>query len=349
MRRPDRTVARPLSWLRGLSADLRFAARGLRREPGFALAAVASLALAIGANTAIFGLLDAVLLRRLPVPHAEQLVAVAREATGGTDVVLRVDDYATLRDATALPLHADGQLDNIAVERGDAREYTSLDFVTGGYFGMLGVRPLLGRLIGPGDDRDGAPVAVLSERVWEALFARDPAAIGGRITLGGQPFTVVGVLPPSFRGVRFNGRFDLAIPQRALALVPHPASRTWVSVLARLDAAPSRARAAAALDAAYRACCLPPDDDGHTHLRLADISHGVPFSKTDFRGDYARVLALLMGSVLLVLLVACSNVGNLLLARGATRRRELSVRLAIGAGRRASSASSSWRARCSPR
>ncbi|AHG89576.1 permease [Gemmatirosa kalamazoonensis] len=324
---------RSVSWLRGLAADLRYAARTLRRAPAFTLAAVVSLALAIGANTAIFALLDAVLLRPLPIPRAGQLVAVARIGDTFTETTFRFEKYAALRDAVpALALQAGGQADNVVAESRDARDYVHADWLTGGYHATLGVRPLLGRTLGPDDDREAAAVVVLGERTWERFFARDPGVLGKPLTLNGRPFVVVGVLPAAFRGVVFNGRFELAVPQRALATVLPVAARRYVHVIARRDVA-SRAAFSASLDAAYRRCCLDPDGDARAHVQLIDVSRGIPGSKNDFRGEYARVLGLLMAGVLIVLLVACSNVGNLLLARGTSRRRELSVRLAIGAAR----------------
>jgi putative ABC transport system permease protein len=199
---------------------------------------------------------------------------------------------------------------------------------------MVGVQPRLGRAITPEDDRTGARVVLISDEIWERFFARDASVIGRKLSLRSQPFVVIGVMPPWFRGIRFNGTFTMAVPQSAGAALGVAESRNYVNVVARVRPGSPRFAVASLLDAALHRCCV--GDAGITadaHLSLVDASRGIPYGKNDFRSDYRLVLWLLMGGVTLVLLISCSNVGNLLLARGAAREREFAVRLSIGASR----------------
>src|SRR5205085_7785799 len=141
-------------------------------------------------------------------------------------------------------------VDNVAAESPDARDYVHVDVVTGGYLPLLRVSPQLGRSLTPADDRAGTTVVVLSDAAWERFFARDPTVLGRRLTLAGQPFTVVGVLPASFRGVVFNGRFDLAVPRAAVGLILPPDARIFYHVISRHDPS-TLAPLSASLDAAF--------------------------------------------------------------------------------------------------
>jgi predicted permease len=328
--------ARALSWIHDLAADLRYGARALRRAPGFALVCVLSLGLGIGANTAIFGLLYGVLLQPLHIPHAEELAVVGLTFKGETYAPMRRDDYLALRGVPGLPrIEAVNEANDVAVESSAVHDFAPIAYVEGGFLDLLAVHPIIGRIITIEDARSGNQVAVISDAVWDRYFARDRGVLGRQLSLAGHPFTVIGVMPPTFRGISFNGRFGVAVPQSSARLVESPSVRDYVYIIARIESAAARAALDAPLDLALHRCCLNAraTDAADRHASFLDASRGVPFTKDDFRDDYRLVLWLLMGGVVLVLLIACSNVGNLLLARAAARERELAVRLSIGASR----------------
>lgn len=327
--------ARTLSWFHDLVADLRYGVRTLARAPLFTTASVLSLGLGIGANVAIFGLLYGVLMQPLAIPRARELTALVLRDRGEpyTSVLRRT--YLALRDAPGVPrLEAVHEADDILTEVAEFREYSRVEFVEGGFFSLVGVAPSLGRFIDPDDEARRQPVVVISDNLWTRYFARGRDVLGKQLLLRGHAFTVIGVMPRSFRGIQFNGSFTMAVPAGAAELLGIPEARNNVSVLARIDAAALRAAFSVPLDATYHRCCVDAEDrKADLHIALEDASRGIPYGKTDFRDDYRLVLWSLMGGVALVLLIACSNVGNLLLARGAARERELSIRLSIGASR----------------
>jgi predicted permease len=333
--REEARETHPLSWFSDLAGDLRYGARALSRSPGFALTAILSLGFGIGANTAVFGLLYGVLMQPLPIPHANELTVVA--------IVGKDDRYTSVLRTTfeqlrALPgaprFHAIHDDDHTLIEGDGYRSYVHTNLVDGGLFPMLGVQPLLGRYITPSDDSAAAPVALIGEDLWTYAFARSAAILGRRVMLRSHPFTIIGVMPRAYRGPMFNGSFTVAVPASTAPLFNVEARRDYVIVLARLDNPRLRESLAPPLDSLWRRCCASPESvKAGEHLTLVDASRGVTFGKNDFRDDYRLILWSLMGGVFLVLLIACSNVGNLLLARGAARERELAVRLSLGASR----------------
>ena len=333
--REEGREARTLAWLHDLLADLRYGSRALRRAPVFTLVSALSLGVGVGANVAIFSLLYGVLMQPLAIPRARELTAlVLRDRGEPYNSVLR-RTYLTLREAPGAPrLEATHEADDVLTEVAGFREYSRVDFVEGGFFQLVGVGPSVGRFIVPDDEARRLPVVVISDNLWTRYFARDNAAIGKQLLLRGRAFTVIGVMPRSFRGVRFNASFTMAVPAGFAEPLGIPEARNAVNVLARVDGATLRAAFSASLDATYHRCC--PEAEAvrrDVRLSLVDASRGIPYGKNDFRDDYRLVLWSLMGGVALVLLIACSNVGNLLLARGAARERELSIRLSIGASR----------------
>jgi predicted permease len=335
--------------------DVRYGWRSLRRSPAFTIVAVLSLALGIGANTAIFGLLNAVLLERLPLRHPEQLIALERTSGQGANIYFAYSEYLALKQAPSLPrLEAVGGTPATIAARNE-QDFFAIDLVTGGYFDLLGLKPILGRLITTDDERANAPVVVLSQDIWEKFFAADPTVVGQVVAIHGASFTVIGVLPRAYHGMYFAGHFSAAVPITVAPLlgavdVRSPDRPLLLNVLGRLQTSWTTQRASLAFDQVFQACCasvpLPGAPKGPKgprgangavvklpHVLAIDASRGLSHPKMDLRGEYRRILFLLMGGVIIVLLIACANVGNLLLARATARQRELAVRMSMGATR----------------
>jgi hypothetical protein len=198
-----------------LPADLRLAAHALRRSPAFAAVSVLSVAVGIGANVAVFSVVDALLLRPLPVPEAERLVRVGRTTREGRFGPVSLPEYRELRAAAAGSAVLIGNYPNSAIltVRSEPRPVW-LEVVTANYFSALGVRPLLGRGFGPDDDRapNASPVLVISHALWRTRFNADPSVVGAPVRLNGRDFTVVGVAPPSFRGTFAGFNIDAWVP-----------------------------------------------------------------------------------------------------------------------------------------
>jgi predicted permease len=322
--------------------DLRPAARVLCKSRGFTLIAVLTLALGIGANTAIFSLIDAFLLRELPVKDPQQLVLVHRvTAKGGTEDDFPFPAYEQFRDRnrSLSGLFAwDNSTMNVTV-RGEP-EFLYGDFVTGSYFDVLGVRAALGRTFTAGDDHPGKPtVAVISDAYWKRRFAQDPAALGTPIYVGGTAFTVIGVTPPTFYGRNVAGRSpDLMLPMfvhPGLALKDHDT----FNLMGRLRPGISAAQAQADLNVIYQQALAQAAGSKMSPEVERDIRAQSIQLKPGLRGEgppsdnFAAELRILMCVVGVALLIASVNVANLSLARAASRQKEIAIRLAIGASR----------------
>jgi predicted permease len=345
--------------------DIRYGLRVLGKSPGFTAIAVASLALAIGANAAIFSLAKGLLYDRLHVAHADQLhmlrwtedqhSAVSNmwgdfePAPDGQGMVGSVFSYPVYRQLRAhnqvmQDLFAYKEDSMNATIRGNAQR-ADVAMVSGNYFNVLGARPQLGRAIQPTDDAlpGAGAVAVISEGVWEREFGRSPAVLGQTITVNQMPLTIVGVSPRGFTGAKkTHDSPDLFVPLSMQPVIDpkgkngsllNDSELWWLNIVGRAKPGVLDAQVQAALDvelaAATRATITVKSGETVPRLVLADGSRGLNYAARMFRKP-AYVLLTMTG---FVLLLACANIANLLLARGAQRQREMSVRLALGAGR----------------
>ncbi len=350
-----------------LRGDLRYAFRTFGKSKGFTAAAIATLALGIGANTAVFSVVDALLLRTLPVKNAEELVVfdwlrtsdsmVARHLGYGRSgpapglgvrtsfSALTVERFrahtATLSDVFAFS--PTGTLNIVADRRADT---ASGLFVTGSYFAGLGVPALVGRTLSASDDRPQAePVAVISHRYWRRRFASDPSLVGKTIDVNRSPVVIVGVMPEGFDGPRMNESSDITLPIAMAARLdptdrPRPVSVWWLQMMGRLKPGVTREQARAELQTTFADtvreswAARPPDTPNPTRSEVPQLRVRPGAQGPDGpRIDAQEILTIVFGVVAAILLIGCVNLANLLLVRASARRREVAMRLTLGASR----------------
>ena len=363
--------------MENLIQDIRFAVRTFLKNPGFALLAILTLALGIGANTAIFTVLDSVLLRSLPVPQPQQLVVLTNpDAHGmsngsesGDRGLLAYSEFEYLRDHNEVfsgIFAADSTLAQLSVtipnspsgssasDLPAAQDSARIRMVSGDYFPTLGIRPIIGHAFGPEVDRtrNSSPVAVISHAFWRQRFGADPQVLGRKIQVHQTSFEIIGVAPAGFFGETVGEAPDIWVPmtmQEAIypgddLLTAFAAGtidqRMWLQVMARLKPGVTLAQANANVNVVFPGYVsasalrykLSGDDLKAYSDQKIDVQHGGRGAST-MHNTFGEPLKLLMALVALVLLIACANLANLLLARGAARQREFAVRLSIGAGR----------------
>ena len=322
-------------WLVRLGRDLRYGSRLLRKSPAFTAAAALTIALGVGANTAVFSLLDAVLLQLLPVKAPKELVFI--DAAGSPPPV-KATPYpclarlpSTTKSFAGLAVFA---TDESRVEIDGKPEQVFGQVASGNYFELLGVLPAAGRLITAKDESLDPPIAVISDRYWDRRFDRDPAVMGKTIAVLDRTYTIVGVTPPEFLGLQPGRPVDITVPIDTARSLQTYSGPWWFDAIARLRPGVTRGRAQSAANVVFATCMSGSRPSGlrgsrPAQLDLQPAAHGID----TLRSRFSKPLFALMGIAGFVLLLATANIANLLLARGISRMREFAIRLATGASR----------------
>ena len=336
-----------------LVQDARLALRTFRKTPVFTLGALVTLALAIGANTAIFSILNALVLRDLPVREPSSLISLARVTAATADGAFSLPMFRAIGERqhslSALVGWTSNSVINLEID--DLRTRGNVSAVTGNYFSELGIRPVAGRVITEADvnvdSQQSAPIAVIGHAFWQRHFNRDPAAVGRTIRVEGTPFTIVGVAPAGFKGMGLALEIDVTVPLTFVPIVRDVPGRAFLNGTVAPISLTGRLRPGVTIDQARAefttfwpavlTAVMPPDYAGAQRERFLQtaiqIREGAKGVEPGLRRRFTQPLVVVMAIALFVALIACVNVASLMMSRASSRTHEMGVRLALGAGR----------------